>query len=51
MVNMSCTGKYEHDADWEINPKNIELKEAVGSGTSGTVHRALWLGSTVAVKV
>lgn len=47
----SCTGKMEHDADWEINPKEIELKEAVGSGNSGTVHRAMWLGSTVAVKV
>ena len=41
----------QHDADWEIDPQELEIKEVVGSGEFGTVHRALWLGSTVAVKV
>uniref|UniRef100_A0A0E0PDX2 non-specific serine/threonine protein kinase n=1 Tax=Oryza rufipogon TaxID=4529 RepID=A0A0E0PDX2_ORYRU len=39
-------------ADWlEISWDEIELKERVGAGSFGTVYRADWHGSDVAVKV
>ncbi|KQJ84510.1 serine/threonine-protein kinase CTR1 isoform X2 [Brachypodium distachyon] len=38
--------------DWlEISWDELELKERVGAGSFGTVHRADWHGSDVAVKV
>ncbi|KAK9845573.1 hypothetical protein WJX84_005756 [Apatococcus fuscideae] len=50
-ASTNSPGDHDHDADWEIDPRDIEVKEAVGSGEFGTVHRALWFSSTVAVKV
>lgn len=38
--------------DWlEISWEDLHLKERVGAGSFGTVHRAEWHGSDVAVKV
>ncbi|KAL4310523.1 hypothetical protein GQ457_01G011140 [Hibiscus cannabinus] len=38
--------------DWlEISWDELHIKEHVGSGSFGTVHRAVWHGSDVAVKV
>ncbi|KAG6542680.1 hypothetical protein Mapa_015915 [Marchantia paleacea] len=37
--------------DWEIRWEDILLKERIGGGSFGTVHRADWHGSDVAVKI
>ncbi|KAK9786069.1 hypothetical protein WJX73_002690 [Symbiochloris irregularis] len=37
--------------EWEINRDELELLNQVGTGEYGTVYRAKWLGSIVAVKV
>lgn len=37
--------------EWEIDPKDIVLKEKIGEGEFGTVYRAEWHSSTVAVKM
>ena len=37
--------------EWEINRKDLVLLNKVGDGEYGTVYRAKWLGSSVAVKV
>lgn len=36
---------------WEIRWEDLIMKERVGAGSFGTVHRADWRGSDVAVKV
>jgi serine/threonine protein kinase len=35
---------------WEIDPIELELKECIGRGSFGTVHRARWRNMDVAVK-
>lgn len=37
--------------EWEIRWEDLLIKERVGAGSFGTVHRADWHGSDVAVKV
>ncbi|CAM6084867.1 unnamed protein product [Calypogeia fissa] len=37
--------------EWEIRWEDLIMKERVGAGSFGTVHRADWQGSDVAVKV
>ncbi|CAK0787626.1 hypothetical protein CVIRNUC_010848 [Coccomyxa viridis] len=37
--------------EWEIDPKDLQLMEKVGEGEFGTVHRAKWYGTVVAVKI
>jgi len=45
---------YEPEAsapNWEIDPATLEIGPKVGQGEFGSVHKARWLGSTVAVKI
>jgi tRNA A-37 threonylcarbamoyl transferase component Bud32 len=35
---------------WEIDPVELEMKECIGRGSFGTVHRARWRNMDVAVK-
>lgn len=37
--------------EWEIDPKDLQILEKVGEGEFGTVHRAKWYGTIVAVKI
>ncbi|GMH42437.1 hypothetical protein BSKO_10356 [Bryopsis sp. KO-2023] len=37
--------------DWEIDPKTLKLIEKIGEGEFGVVHKAMWHGTLVAVKV
>ncbi|XWS55956.1 hypothetical protein CRYUN_Cryun09bG0044400 [Craigia yunnanensis] len=37
--------------DWDIPWSDLVLRERIGSGSFGTVHRAEWNGSDVAVKI
>ncbi|KAL2610064.1 hypothetical protein R1flu_028637 [Riccia fluitans] len=37
--------------NWEIHWEDIKLKEKIGGGSFGIVHRADWHGSDVAVKI
>ncbi|ELR15997.1 phosphate ABC transporter, phosphatebinding protein PstS, putative [Acanthamoeba castellanii str. Neff] len=37
--------------DWEINYDELEVGDLLGSGGYGEVHRAMWKGTEVAVKV
>jgi serine/threonine protein kinase len=37
--------------DWEINYDELEIGEHLGSGGFGSVHRATWKGTEVAVKM
>jgi len=36
--------------DWEIDPKELEMGDQLGAGGYGTVHKASWKGTEVAVK-
>lgn len=38
-------------AEWEILPWNLKLKEIIGKGKFGKVHRAYWKSTPVAAKV
>ena len=40
-----------YDFEWEIDRSNIQLQEKIGEGEFGVVHKALWLGTIVAVKI
>jgi hypothetical protein len=37
--------------DWEIDPAELELGDQLGAGGYGVVHKALWKGTEVAVKM
>ncbi|CAL5224575.1 g7281 [Coccomyxa viridis] len=37
--------------EWEIDPKDLQIMEKVGEGEFGTVHKAKWYGTIVAVKI
>lgn len=37
--------------DWEVNPENIILGQVIGKGEFGTVYKATWHNSVVAIKV
>ena len=37
--------------DWELDPKDISVREKLGEGEFGVVHRAKWFGTVVAAKV
>lgn len=49
--------KYKHIdrnksfAEWEIPPWDLTLKEVIGKGMFGQVHRAHWKGTPVAAKI
>jgi serine/threonine protein kinase len=49
--------KYKHMnrsksfAEWEIPPWDLTLKEVIGEGQFGKVHRARWKGTPVAAKI
>ena len=49
--------KYKHIdrnksfAEWEIPPWDLTLKEVIGKGMFGKVHRAHWKGTPVAAKI
>lgn len=49
MDNAYSNGADEHN--WEIDPSTLEIGPKVGQGEFGSVHRARWLGSLVAVKI
>uniref|UniRef100_A0A061RE69 Kinase-like protein n=1 Tax=Tetraselmis sp. GSL018 TaxID=582737 RepID=A0A061RE69_9CHLO len=44
-------GNFEADMEWEVDPDSLVLETAVGHGEFGTVYKAKWHDSTVAVKV
>ncbi|KAL3678400.1 hypothetical protein R1sor_021356 [Riccia sorocarpa] len=48
--NVKTTESVPYD-DWEIHWEDITLKEKIGGGSFGVVHRAEWHGSDVAVKI
>jgi ABC-type phosphate transport system substrate-binding protein len=37
--------------DWQILPEMLEFGESLGNGSYGEVHKAMWKGTEVAVKV
>lgn len=37
--------------DWELDQQDISIREKLGEGEFGVVHRAKWFGSVVAAKV
>ncbi len=37
--------------DWEIDYNELELQDHLGTGVYGEVHKALWKGTEVAVKM
>ncbi|EFJ42907.1 hypothetical protein VOLCADRAFT_66387 [Volvox carteri f. nagariensis] len=39
------------EPEWEVNPKELQLVERIGSGEFGDVYRAKWHGSYVAAKL
>eukprot|EP00798_Chlamydomonas_sp_ICE-L_P023673 gene23673-9209_t len=41
----------DYDPEWEIDPHDLTLMEKIGEGEFGIVHKALWHGTTVAVKI
>jgi serine/threonine protein kinase len=45
--------KRSHDTtdDWEVNYEELEVGEQLGVGGYGAVHKAMWKGTEVAVKV
>lgn len=50
----SMDAAYLRDApehNWEIDPSTLEIGPKVGQGEFGSVHKARWLGSVVAVKI
>lgn len=48
-LNISLLGALE--PDWEIDPADITFMSIIGEGEFGVVHKALWHGTVVAVKV
>lgn len=40
----------EFDPEWEIDPATLQLDRVIGEGEFGVVWKALWNGTTVAVK-
>ncbi|KAL2340882.1 hypothetical protein Fmac_008822 [Flemingia macrophylla] len=43
--------KPPHRHDWEIDPSNLVIKSVIARGTFGTVHRGIYDGQDVAVKM
>lgn len=39
------------DPEWEIDASSIKMMEKVGEGEFGVVHKAIWVGTIVAVKI
>ncbi|PNW85018.1 hypothetical protein CHLRE_03g168150v5 [Chlamydomonas reinhardtii] len=39
------------EPEWEVNPKELQLVERIGSGEFGDVYKAKWHGSYVAAKL
>jgi serine/threonine protein kinase/ABC-type phosphate transport system substrate-binding protein len=39
------------DETWRINMEELEMGDVIGNGAYGTVHKAVWKGTDVAVKV
>ena len=45
------TGRNKSFTEWEIPPWDLKLKEIIGEGQFGKVHRARWKGTPVAAKI
>lgn len=41
----------EFQPEWEIDRKDIRLLEKIGEGEFGVVHKAIWHGTYLAVKI
>jgi tRNA A-37 threonylcarbamoyl transferase component Bud32 len=41
----------EREGDWEVDMSELEMGEQLGSGGYGEVHKAVWKGTEVAVKM
>ncbi|BCS82572.1 putative serine/threonine-protein kinase receptor [Cotonvirus japonicus] len=39
------------DDNWEIDYSELDVTEQIGAGGNGTVHKAIWKGTEVAVKI
>ncbi|BDA49507.1 Integrin-linked protein kinase 1 [Coccomyxa sp. Obi] len=50
-VRMWDDGDEALQPEWEIDPKDLQILEKVGEGEFGTVHKAKWYGTIVAVKI
>ena len=44
-------GQASLQPEWELDRKDLQILNQIGAGEFGTVHRAKWLGSLVAVKI
>mmetsp|Transcript_4252 Transcript_4252/g.11981 ORF Transcript_4252/g.11981 Transcript_4252/m.11981 type:complete len:445 (+) Transcript_4252:221-1555(+) len=44
-------GNFEAEVEWEMDPDTIKMEKVIGKGEFGTVWKAKWHDSTVAVKV